>query len=251
MRTITRAVRTAAAALTLLGTAPPLLAQSADLAEVRRVIRAETETYYRRDADGWKGTWVQDSTAIRTFITSGSYSVARGWEKFGPGTVESLRRDPTPQAARVDWSNFVARIDGALAWAEYDERTVTPGDSEPLLARQQRTLVKRDGEWRILSAGSFVGSSYGASPGAIESRLGGVGSDLTAARKHRDAIEVLELNARLFPRTATAHQRLGGAYAAAGDTTRARASYERSLGIDPKNEASRAALAALRATKAP
>ncbi len=247
----TRTVRIFAASLTVLGTAAPLFAQSADLDEVRRVIRAETETYYRRDAEGWKRTWVQDSTAIRTFITSASYSVALGWAKFGPGTVESLRRDPTPQPAQVDWSNFVARIDGALAWAEYDERTTMPGDSVPLLARQQRTLVKRDGEWRILSAGSFVGSSYGASPGAIASRLAGIGADLTAAKKHRDAIEVLELNARLFPNDASAHQRLGEAFAAAGDTTRAIRSHERSVAIDPRNAASKAALAALRKKTAP
>ena len=247
----TRAIRTAVTILTLLATSSPLLAQSADVDEVRRVIRAETETYYRRDAEGWKRTWVQDSTAIRTFITSGSYSVALGWEKFGPGTVESLKREPTPQPAQVDWSNFVIRIDGALAWAEYDERTTMPGDSVPLLARQQRTLVKRDGEWRILSAGSFVGSSYGASPAAIESRLGGVGADLTEARKHRDAIHVLELNARLFPRAASAHQRLGEAYAAAGDIRRATESLERSLTIDPANAASKAALAQLRGRKAP
>src|SRR5687768_1474811 len=136
----TRTVRAAAVILTFLGTGSPLLAQNADVDEVRRVIRAETETYYARDAEGWKRTWVLDSTAIRTFITSGSYSVALGWEKFGPGTVESLRRDPTPQAARVDWSNFVVRIDGSLAWAEYDERTTMPTDSVPLVARQQRTL---------------------------------------------------------------------------------------------------------------
>ena len=246
-----RATRTAAAVLTFLGAGSPLLAQSADLDEVRRVIRAETETYYRRDAEGWKRTWVQDSTAIRTFITSGSYSVALGWDRFGPGTVESLRKDPTPQAAQVTWSNFVARIDGALAWAEYDERTTMPTDSVPLLARQQRTLVKRDGEWRILSAGSFVGSSYGASPDAVESRLESIGADLMSARKHRDAIEVLELNAKLFPRASSAHQRLGAAYAAAGDTGSAMRSYERSVEIDPRNDASRSALAALRGKKTP
>lgn len=246
-----RALSVAATMLALLGARGTLLAQSADIDEVKRVIRAETETYYRRDAEGWKRTWVQDSTAIRTFITSGSYSVALGWEKFGPGTAESLRRDPTPQPARVDWSNFVARIDGALAWAEYDERTTTPTDSVPLVARQQRALVKRDGEWRILSAGSFVGSSYGASPIAIESRLDRIGSDLTAAKKHGDAIGVLELNARLFPRASSAHRRLGEAYAAAGDTARAMQSHARSLAIDPKNEASKAELAALRAKKTP
>jgi tetratricopeptide (TPR) repeat protein len=251
MRTRTGAVRTAATILTLLGTGSPLLAQHADVDEVRRVIRAETETYYRRDAEGWKRTWVQDSTAIRTFITSGSYSVALGWDRFGPGTVESLRRDPTPQPATVEWSNFVLRIDGALAWAEYDERTIMPTDSVPLVARQQRTLVKRDGEWRILSAGSFVGSSYGASPGAIEERLDRVGADLNAARKQRDAIQVLELNARLFPRSSSAHQRLAEGYAAAGDARRAVESHERALAIDPTNASSKAALAALRARRAP
>jgi tetratricopeptide (TPR) repeat protein len=251
MRTPRCSARIAALILSGIAAASPLVAQSADADEVRRVIRAETETYYRRDADGWKRTWVQDSTAIRTFITSGSYSVALGWEKFGPGTVESLRRDPTPQPARVEWSHFVARIDGALAWAEYDERTTMPDDSVPLVARQQRTLVKRDGEWRILSAGSFVGSSYGATPGAIASRLGGLGADLTAAKKHRDAIEVLALNARLHPRTSSAYQRLGEAYAAAGDVRRAIESHERALAIDPRNTASKTALATLRGSNAP
>lgn len=225
-------------------------AQSADVDEVKRVIRAETETYYQRDAEGWKRTWVQDSTAIRTFITSGSYSVALGWDRFGPSTVESIKRS-APVAVRVDRTNYVVRIDGALAWAEYDERTISPNDSVPLVARQQRTLVKRDGEWRILSAGSFVGSSYGIAPGAVEARLESVGADLAAAKQHRDAIKVLELNATLFPGSARAHAALGEAYAAAGDSTRAAQHYESSLTIDPKNDALRASLSKLRASRSP
>ena len=251
MRTRTSAIRAAAAILTFLGAGSPLAAQDADVDEVKRVIRAETETYYQRDAEGWKRTWVQDSTAIRTFITSGSYSVALGWERFGPGTVESLRRDSTPQVVQIDRSNYVVRIDGSLAWAEYDERTTMPTGRVPLEARQNRTLVKRDGEWRILSAGSFVGSSYGASPDAVESRLDRIGADLIAAKKHQDAIEVLKLNTKLFPRASSAHQRLGEAYAAAGDATLAIRSHARALEIDPRNDASRSALARLRGRKAP
>jgi tetratricopeptide (TPR) repeat protein len=242
---IGRAPSTAAATLALLCAGQSLRAQSADLDEIKRVIREETESYYRRDGDAWKGTWVQDSTAIRTFITSGSYSVALGWDKFGPGTLESIRT-ATPQVVRVDRTNYVARVENGLAWVEYDERTVSPPDSIPLLARQQRTLVKRNGEWRILSAGSFVGSSYGAFPGAIESRLTSVGNDLRDAKHQRDAIRVLALTAQLFPRSAAVHQSLGDAYAAAGETGLAIRSYEKSLAIDPKNRAGKAALAKLR-----
>jgi tetratricopeptide (TPR) repeat protein len=233
-----------------LAAAGSLPAQSADVDEVKRVIKAETDTYYQRDAEGWKRTWIQDSTAIRTFITSGSYSVALGWDKFGPGTVADIKRS-APQAVQVTRTNYVLRIEGPLAWAEYDERTDTPGDSVPLIARQQRTLIKRDGEWRILSAGSFVGSTYGASPRAVESRLDGVGSDLSAAKKHHDAIEVLALNTRLFPRSWSAFAALGAAYAAAGDTRLAIQQYERSLAINPSNEAGRAALTKLREKKSP
>jgi hypothetical protein len=71
---------------------PLLAAQSADVDDVKRVIRAETETYYQRDTTGWKNTWINDSTAIRTFITSSSYSVALGWDRFGPSTIASIRR---------------------------------------------------------------------------------------------------------------------------------------------------------------
>src|SRR5689334_20303099 len=91
--------------------APRLSAQRADADEVKRVIRAETETYYQRDTTGWKRTWVNDSTAIRTFITSSSYSVALGWDKFGPSTIASIRNTP-PQAVKIDRTNYVMRIQG-------------------------------------------------------------------------------------------------------------------------------------------
>jgi hypothetical protein len=222
-----------------------LPAQAVDADEVKRVIAAETATYYQRDAEGWKRTWINDSSAIRTFITSGSYSVALGWDRFGPGTVADIQRS-APVAVRVSRTNYMLRIEGPLAYAEYDERTDLPGDSVPLLARQNRTLVKRDGAWRILSAGSFVGSSYGASPRAIEGRLSAIGTDLSAAKSHRDAIEVLRLDTRLFPHSSGAYAALGAGFAAAGVARLARRQYERALAIDPKNEGARAALGRLR-----
>lgn len=245
-----RLLAAAALALVIVSGPSSLLAQSADEDAVSRVIQAETETYYRRDVEGWKATWVQDSTAIRTFITSGSYSAALGWEKFGPGTVESIRR-AAPQAVRIDRSNYVVRVDGALAWAEYDERTNYADGTPPLLARQQRTLIKQNGEWRILSAGSFVSSTYGTDPRAVEGRLDQLGRDLSAAKNHHDALEVLKLSAQLFPTSPRVHQSLGEAYAAAGETSRATRSFEKSIALDPKNEAARAALAKLREKKSP
>ena len=68
-------------------------------------------------------------------------------------------------------------------------------------------------------------------------------------KKQRDAIRVLALEAQLFPQSAAAHQSLGDAYAAAGETKLAIDSYQRSLALNPKNEAARAALSKLRAQR--
>jgi hypothetical protein len=201
-----RALPAAAFALALLIGPSRLLAQSADVDAVKRVIRAETETYYQRDAEGWKATWVNDSSAIRTFITSSSYSVALGWNNFGPSTIASIKQS-APEAVRIDRSNYVVRIEGALAWAEYDEQTNYPTGAPPLVARQQRTLVKQNGEWKILSAGSFVGSSYGTDPRSVEDRLTQLGRDLSAAKNYRNALDVLKLSAQLAPSSSCAKPR--------------------------------------------
>ena len=61
-----------------------------------------------------------------------------------------------------------------------------------------------------------------------------------------DAIAVLGLNVALHPESANAHDSLGEAYAAHGDTTRAIASYEKALALDPEMASAKAALTRLR-----
>ena len=234
-----------------LGGGTPLSAQSSDADDVKRLIRAETESYYRHDADAWKATWIQDSTAIRTGVNSGGYGVVLGWDKFGPATVDAIRKDPKPQEIRLETSNYAVRTDGALAWAEYDQRIMFANDSEPYLSREQRTLVKRNGEWKILSAGTYDFSSYAAFPRAIQYRLNRTGHDLSVAKNHHDAIAVLKLNAQLHPTLPNAYRGLADAYAAAGETKLAIENLEKSAALDPKNDEIKLALSKLRGSKSP
>jgi len=251
MRTTARVVPAAVAVLTSLGSVPPILAQNAEADAVKRVIRAETESYYRHDADAWKATWIQDSTAIRTGVESGGFEVDLGWDKFGPQTVDALKKDPTPQVINLQTSNFAVRTDGGLAWAEYNQRITFPTDSIPYVSREQRTLVKRNGEWKILSAGTFDSTNYGTFPRAVEYRLTSVALALSQAKNHPDALEILKFSVQRYPSSSRAYRLLGDEYAAVGDTTHAAQSYEKSLAVNPKNELSRAALAKLRVSKSP
>jgi tetratricopeptide (TPR) repeat protein len=251
MITRASAIPATLALIGFLGGGTRLSAQSSDADDVKRLIREETESYYRHDADAWKATWIQDSTAIRTGTNSGAYGVSLGWDKFGPATVDAIRKDPTPQSIRLETSNYSVRTDGSLAWAEYDQRIMFSNDSVPYVSREQRTLVKRDGAWKILSAGTYDFSSYAADPRAVQYRLNRTGHDLSAAKKHREAIAVLKLNAQLHPDMSVAYRGLADAYAAAGETKLAIQSYTKSAALDPKNEEIKVALAKLRGSKSP
>ena len=226
-------------------------AQSAEETAVKNAVRAETDAYYARNADAWQGTWVQDSTAMRTGVGNGQFEVDAGWEKFGPATVKAIKQAGTPLPIHLETSNYRIQLADGLAWVEYDQRITTPTDSVPYVSREQRALVRKSGQWKIMSALTEDLAAFGSSPRAIEARLNGTGYALLSAKKVTDAIEVLKLNTQLFPNSFNAYDSLGEAYAAAGNRELAVKSYEKSIALNPKSESGKVGLAKLRGAKTP
>jgi hypothetical protein len=68
-----------------------------------------------------------------------------------------------------------------------------------------------------------------------ESLLEEEGYDLLQSGRVKEAIDYLQRNAAFYPSSANAHQILGRALLAGGDTAGAVRSYERSLALDPDN----------------
>ena len=222
-----------------------LRAQGADDEALKRVIRAETEAFYARNAEAWQATWLHDAKATRTLVGNGSYGAVRGWDAFGPAVVQEIRQNPTPVRIQLQSDNYVIRSAGTLAWVEYDQRITAPGDSVPYVSHEQRALVRQDGEWKIASQVTEDVGSFGVQ--GAELSLNATGYTLLRANKTADAVEVFKLNARLFPKSWNAYDSLGEAYAVAGDKALAIQSYERSLALNPASESGRQALAKLRA----
>lgn len=251
MVAIPRALPATVAILTFVGSGTAIGAQKGDVEAVIRVVRAESEAYFRRDSTAFKRTWLQDSNAVIMFAGSGGAEVNIGWEKFGPGIIEGMKKNPTPIPIILRPSNHRVRIDGALAFTEYDETASFPPDTTIQRNRQHRVLVKRDGDWKILSSGIYVMTSYDANPRAIEGRLGAVGATLSRAKQTSDAIKVFKLNAQMFPDSPRVYHSLAEAYATAGENKLAIRNYEKSLALDPKNEIAKLALEKLRGSKSP
>jgi len=72
-----------------------------------------------------------------------------------------------------------------------------------------------------------------------------MGYRLLAAKKTKEAIDLLELNVKLFPQSANVYDSLGEAYAAAGEKALAIKNYKKSLELNPNSQSGKAALADL------
>ena len=101
-------------------------------------------------------------------------------------------------------------------------------------------FVKQQGRWKMAAW-----SSVQTSP-TPEHSINRAGYELMESGKRHEAIELFKLNVRLYPESWNVYDSLGEAYAAAGDTALAIQNYEKSIQLNPKNEAGKAALAKLK-----
>ena len=101
-------------------------------------------------------------------------------------------------------------------------------------------FVKQQGRWKMAGWGSITGR-----PNAEQS-INDAGYQMMEGGKLKEAIELFKTNVQLFPQSWNTYDSLGEAYAKAGDTALAIQNYEKSVQMNPKNEAGKAALAKLR-----
>ncbi len=234
------------------------IAQNAEEDAIKKLMREETEVFFGRKADAWQATRLQQANTSNTYVSSNSYTNMMGWEKLKTAVENSFKSKPNPVEIKQD--NFIIRMGGDLAWVEYDQTLTAPsidpkakkggagtGDrSMWSVSREYRTLVKDNGSWKIASQISLYPETFASTAEATEGSLRTIGYKLLNAKKVDEAVQVFQLNAKLNPDSWNVYNSLGEAYALAGNKKTAIENYEKSIKLNPKNEAGMAALAKLK-----
>jgi tetratricopeptide (TPR) repeat protein len=225
----------------------PTWAQDDEHDAIKAVIRKETDSYYRRDADAWESTWQHDDSTTRTIVSASSHSSAVGWKNFGPRTVESIKRSAEPISVTCSTDNFIIHVGGNLAWVEYDQTLTSPRyPDRKRISRERRALKKTEGQWKIIAQITIDPETFGPGPKEVEARLDSEGYRFLRAGKIKEAIEIFKVNAQLNPNSWNTHDSLGAAYAAAGSKELAIEHYEKSMELNPENERGKDALKKLK-----
>ena len=139
-------------------------AQNDDVA-IKKVIKAETESYFKRDLKTWSSVWVHDAQVNRKFISRYGLYANDGWDSIAALRERMFREKPDPIPIQLKQANYIIRSNGNFAWVEYDQDLFYPGldtSTGAGFSREYRVLVKQNGQWKIasqiLSALSFESS---------------------------------------------------------------------------------------------
>ncbi len=226
---------------------PLAFGQAPDDDAIKAVIKAETDAYFKRDAEAWQAAWMHDAKASRTLIgAGGGNSPTVGWDKLSAGMQNEIKESPKPISVELSSDHYLISSDGSMAWVEFDQTLTAPGVFPTSHSREQRTLLKQNSQWKILSQITTNKELFETSPQAIEMSLNMAGYKLLAANKAKEAVEVFKVNAALNPQSWNAYDSLGEAYAKAGSTALAIQSYDKSVKLNPANNSSKMALAKLK-----
>ena len=228
---------------------PNLWAQSADEDAIKQTIRTETESYFKRDTTAWKATYVQDEKTTATFVNPNGYSHYKGWQNAAVPWLQWVAKNPTPvKYSDLKSDNYIIRVFGNEATAEYDQSMTFPQDSSgrPYQSHELRTLVKEGDTWKIVAVTAIDTSFQSPTAEGVENRINAAGYALLNMKRTKDAIEVFKTNVKLFPKSWNTYDSLGEAYMNDGNNAEAIKNYETSIKMNPKNEGGKEMLAKLK-----
>ena len=135
--------------------------EAAEKAAILKTIEAETESFYRRDYEGWKQHFIQKDYAFQAWNNGdGSFDASVGWANVDKRIGEYIKSNPgRPRGTthpKVERRNMVIHFFSEnvayLVWDQYnsdqDIKTYT-------LSKDQRIMEKENGQWKIANVSSL------------------------------------------------------------------------------------------------
>ncbi len=219
-----------------------LFGQVTDKEAILNMAKNETEAYLKGNLEEWQSYRVKSNDASITLVDNSGYTYIKSYDSINKTFVSIFKR-MTKMTYSVKIVNPVIRVNGNLAWAEYNQviSTTTKDTTESTLSNEMRVLNKENGKWKIL-AQITTNTTPSNSAAEIENTLNTTGYKLLSENKMNDAIEVFKLNVKLHPNSWNTYDSLGEVYALAGNNDLAKENYETSVRLNPKNESGIAAL---------
>jgi hypothetical protein len=133
----------------LLSTVVCGLAQ-ADNDAIKRVLRSETEGFFKRDKAEWSNAWAHKPYIhFAANLYGGDFMLIKGWDNLEKQFSSQFKSSKVSDKVTVQNANYTIHQNGNMAFVAYDQTLVdSHGKTE---SKESRTLEKINGQWKIIN----------------------------------------------------------------------------------------------------
>ncbi len=133
----------------LLSTVLHSLAQ-ADNDAIKRVLRSETEGFFKRDKAEWSNAWAHEPYIhFAANLYGGDFMLIKGWDKLEKQFASQFKSSKVSDKVTVQNANYTIHQNGNMAFVAYDQTLI---DSHgKTTSKESRTLEKLNGQWKIIN----------------------------------------------------------------------------------------------------
>ncbi|MDQ2721618.1 MAG: hypothetical protein M3Z26_17940 [Bacteroidota bacterium] len=139
--------------ISLLVTCATLFGQKNEKEAILKTVQSETEAFYKNRLKEWQSYWIKDSDVTLTYATRYSYTTFKGWDSINK-YITGIINNSKPSPYHTKQLNSTLRINGNLAWLEFDQLLIKPATDtihNNFQFHEQRVLLRENGKWKILS----------------------------------------------------------------------------------------------------
>ena len=135
--------------LLLLSAVSRSLAQ-ADNDAIKRVLRSETEGFFKRDKAMWSNAWAHTPYVhFAANLYGGDFMLIKGWDKLEKQFASQFKSSKVTDKVAVQNANYTIHQNGNMAFVAYDQTLVdSHGKTQ---SKESRTLEKLNGQWKIIN----------------------------------------------------------------------------------------------------
>jgi len=122
----------------------------ADHEAIKRVLRNETEGFFKRDKAEWSNAWAHTPYIhFAANLYGGDFMLIEGWDKLEKQFASQFKSAKLSNNVKVQNDNYTVHQNGNMAFVAYDQTLV---DSHgKTTSKELRVVEKINGQWKIIS----------------------------------------------------------------------------------------------------
>lgn len=121
---------------------------------IKKACMTDTRAWLDADLEAWAATHAKHENETLIFTNAdGSFTSINGWETIY-AAMKNYMSGRSKDTAKVSADNFKFIIAGDMAFVMYDQ-TLTPADGKIAKSREHRSMILKDGQWKIIAMMAF------------------------------------------------------------------------------------------------